>query len=231
MKAGTSNKSTRDTWVEKTLKSLPAGLKILDAGAGQQVYKQFCTHLQYVSQDFARYDGKGNGKGLQAGKWNCSDIDILCDIADIPEPDTSFDVVLCTEVFEHLPAPILVIKEFNRLLRSGGLLILTAPFCSLTHFAPYHYYSGYSRYFYQETLPNNGFLILELEANGNFFEYLAQETNRIQTISKRYAGDRPNILERFAMGFVIRMLERFSKRDKGSDELLCFGFHVLAKKI
>jgi 2-polyprenyl-3-methyl-5-hydroxy-6-metoxy-1,4-benzoquinol methylase len=43
---------------------------------------------------------------------------------------------MCVEVFEHLPEPIKAVEEFARLFKPGGYLILTAPFCSLTHFAP-----------------------------------------------------------------------------------------------
>ena len=227
---GTKNQVNRESWIKKTLKLLPAGLRILDAGAGEQQYKECCGHLEYVSQDFAQYDGTGNEKGLQTDKWDYSKLDIVCDIIDIPEPDGSFDVVLCSEVFEHLPEPILAIKEFNRLLKESGILIITPPFRSLTHFAPYHYYSGYNRYFYEKLLSENNLKIIEIVSNGNFFEYIAQEMRRIQNIAKRYAHDRPSLIERYAMQFSLKMLERFSKKDQGSEELLCFGYHVLCKK-
>jgi ubiquinone/menaquinone biosynthesis C-methylase UbiE len=228
---GTRNITTRELWIEKTLKSLPNESRILDAGAGQQTYKQFCTHLKYVSQDFAMYDGEGNGHGLQTKNWDYSQLDIISDITNIPEPEASFDAVLCSEVLEHLPEPISAIKEFKRLLKTGGVLIMTAPFCSLTHFAPYHYSSGYNRYFYEKFLTDNGFQIIELVSNGSFFEYLAQETKRIQSVAKRYAEDSPNIIDHLAIKFFLRMLTRFSKKDKGSEEILCFGYHVLAKKV
>ena len=35
-KVGTMNESTRKTWVERALKELPPGLRLLDAGAGEQ---------------------------------------------------------------------------------------------------------------------------------------------------------------------------------------------------
>ena len=55
---GSYNETTRVNWIEKTLKKIPAGSKILDAGAGEQQFKKFCKHLEYVSQDFAEYDPK-----------------------------------------------------------------------------------------------------------------------------------------------------------------------------
>src|SRR4051812_34826721 len=97
------NHSTRVDWVKRKLSQVPAGAKLLDAGAGEMQFKPFCSHLRYVSQDFAKYDGRGDGCGLQMGAWSTSEIDIVSDIAQIPAADGSFDAILCTEVFEHLP--------------------------------------------------------------------------------------------------------------------------------
>ena len=188
MDVGTLNLKTREDWLRSKLASIPSGSRILDAGAGEQQYKRFCSHLKYVSQDFAEYDGKGDGLGLQQAKWDYGKLDIVSDITRIPEPNESFDAVMCIEVFEHLPDPVDAIREFSRLLQNGGYLILTAPFCSLTHFAPYHFYSGFNRFFYERFLPEHGFLIKEIQANGNYFEYLAQEVRRIPWASEKYSG-------------------------------------------
>lgn len=227
---GTRNQYNREVWLEKTLKQIPAGSRILDAGAGERQYERFCTHLNYVAQDFAHYDGKGNGVGLQMESWDQSNLDIISDIAAIPEPDASFDAIMCVEVFEHLTEPIKAIQEFARLLKPGGHLILTAPFCSLTHFSPYHFYTGFNRYFYETHLPANGFEIIDLQENGNFFEYLAQEVGRISWMAERYAKGRPNFLEFLAMRLCLFMLDHFSKKDQGSSEVLHFGYHVHAVK-
>lgn len=231
-KAGTKNEITRKRWVEGKLSSLPSGLRILDAGAGEQQYKKYCSHLSYVSQDFAQYDGVGDNVGLQMGKWDNSNLDIVCDITSIPEPDASFDVILCTEVFEHLPNPVLAIQEFSRLLKTGGQLLITAPFCSLTHFAPYHYATGFNRYFYEKHFADNGLKALSIEANGNYFEYIAQEVRRIEDVGTQYSKKQhPNLLQRMAIWLVLNMLNKMSKSDKGSSELLHFGCHVHAVKI
>lgn len=45
----------------------------------------------------------------------------------IPLPDQSFDTIISTEVIEHLENPRFVFREFHRLLRPGGTLIVTTP--------------------------------------------------------------------------------------------------------
>lgn len=231
---GRKNKSTRDAWLEKVLGQIPDGSKILDAGAGELQYKKYCDHLEYVSQDFGQYDGKGDSIGLQKTQgWDNTKLDIVSDITNIPVSDASFDAVMCIEVLEHIPEPILAIKEFYRILR-GGTMILTAPVCSLTHFAPYYFYNGYSRYFYERILRENGFEIEELTYNGNWFEYIAQELHRLPYVLNRYSGFRGGRLLSLCIRIVLFpffiLLAKASARDAGSNELLSFGIHVRARK-
>jgi SAM-dependent methyltransferase len=226
---GTQNLANRERWLKQTLAQIPAGQRLLDAGAGELQYKRFCAHLNYVSQDFAQYDGQGDGVSLQTGAWDQSKLDIISDITDIPEPDASFDAVLCVEVLEHLPDPIRALRELTRLLRPGGVLIATAPFCSLTHFSPYFYYTGYSRYFYQHWLSELGYEIEDMQWNGSYFEYLAQELRRLPRLSEKHAGRTPTWLELFAMGIVLRSLSRFAQHDQGSNQLLAYGLHIRAR--
>lgn len=229
---GTRNQYNRENWLKTTLKQIPAGSRILDAGAGEQQYRRFCAHLNYVAQDFAKYDGKGDGTGLQTEIWDQSSLNIVSDITSIPERDASFDAIMCIEVFEHLPAPIEALKEFHRLLRPGGYLILTAPFASLTHFAPFHFYSGFNRYFYQKWLKVLGFDIIEIVPNGNYFEFLGQEILRLNFMSKEYAtkARKLSVIDYFVIWMMLRTLKRFSEKDTGSDEILCYGYNVLSRK-
>ena len=228
---GLKNQENREAWLKQTLCGIPAGSRILDAGAGTQQYRKFCEHLDYVSQDFAEYDGKGDEKGLQMGSFDYGKLDLISDITSIPKPDSFFDAIMCVEVLEHIPEPSKAITEFGRLLKPGGLLIITAPFNSLTHFAPYHYCTGFNRYWYEQHLISNGLIITEIIPNGNYFGYIGQELYRVRTVAKKYAADHPKIMESIALFLIQRMLLRFSLGDTGSSESLCFGYHVLANKI
>lgn len=227
---GTLNESTRVNWLEGILSKIPKGSTILDAGAGEQQFKKFCTHLEYVSQDFGQYKPEVLNSGLQMEKWDYGKLDIVSDIASIPVDNESFDVVMCTEVFEHIINPIEAIAEFSRILKKEGSLIITAPFCSLTHFAPFHFYSGFNRYFYETELGKNGFEIIELTPNGNYFEYLAQEINRLPYMVKQYSQNTINKSELDNISKLKTLLQKLSDNDLNSSELLCFGYHILARK-
>lgn len=228
---GLANSTNRNCWLAKTLKALPAGSTILDAGAGELRNKPLCAHLKYTAQDLCQYEGRGNGEGLQTEHWSTEGIDIVSDVSAIPVADASFDAVLCSEVLEHIPDPVKAVKEFARVLKPEGVLILTAPFSSLTHFAPYHYCTGFSRYWYEHHLNSHGFTILEMQPNGNWFACVRQELCRVPLVGKAYSSVAVawlTFLLSLPSIFALRYLER-KRVDTGSSELLCFGWHVLAK--
>ena len=46
------DEENRNAWLASTLRALPQGARLLDAGAGQLRNRRYCGHLDYVSQDF-----------------------------------------------------------------------------------------------------------------------------------------------------------------------------------
>lgn len=172
----------REIWVAHKLEKLKKGSSIIDAGAGECYYKRYCNHLEYVSQDFGKYDGKGDRAGIQTGKRDSSGIDIISDIVDIPVKSASFDAALCVEVFEHIPRPLDALDELSRVVKKGGTLILTAPFASLTHYSPFYFYSGFSENFYKINLPKYGFGVKEIYTYGNYFDFISLELARVPLV-------------------------------------------------
>jgi ubiquinone/menaquinone biosynthesis C-methylase UbiE len=49
------------------------------------------------------------------------------DAQQLPYASESFDIVISCETIEHLPNPVLALKEMQRVCRVGGLLYLTTP--------------------------------------------------------------------------------------------------------
>jgi 2-polyprenyl-3-methyl-5-hydroxy-6-metoxy-1,4-benzoquinol methylase len=52
---------------------------------------------------------------------------VVASVYDLPSPDGSFDVLVCTEVLEHLERPHDALAELFRVVRPGGHLVITVP--------------------------------------------------------------------------------------------------------
>ena len=163
------NQHNRDLFIQDVAGRLPQGARILDAGAGTCKYRPLFAHCRYESQDFGQYTGPEHKYGQ---------IDHVCDITAIPVEADAFDGVICTEVLEHVPYPDRVITELARILKPGGVLVITAPFTSGTHMAPYHYCAGFSPYWYQHFLAQAGLQLESCRPNGGFFRLYGQESRR-----------------------------------------------------
>jgi SAM-dependent methyltransferase len=138
----------RDQWVKAAASTLPPGSWVLDVGAGSSKYRPLFGHCRYETQDFCRYEGP-TVKYL-------APIDYVCDLVRIPLPNGCLDAVLCTEVIEHVVDPMRALEELARLLKPGGRLFLSAPLLSWLHMEPYHYYGGFTHYWYRHWLPERG---------------------------------------------------------------------------
>lgn len=171
------NELDRNAWVAKQASQVPAGSSVLDVGAGSCPYRPLFKHCHYETQDFQAL------KNEQLNLGSYGQIDYICDATDIPVPDASFDVVLCTEVLEHCPEPIRVINEIARILRPGGTLILTAPLGSGIHQEPYHFYGGYTPFWYEKFLAGAGFDSISIESNAGFYKLFSQESLRFLQLS------------------------------------------------
>ncbi len=49
------------------------------------------------------------------------------DITRLPFPDASFDLLICSEVMEHIPADTAAARELMRVLKPGGSMVVSVP--------------------------------------------------------------------------------------------------------
>jgi SAM-dependent methyltransferase len=167
------NQSERYHWVSTQAAITPAGCLVLDVGAGTGRYRSLFSHCAYRAHDFGQEPGT-------IGKYTA--LDYESDITAIPVHDSSFDVILCIEVLEHVPEPIRAVQEMARILRSNGKLLLTAPLGSFLHQEPYHFYGGYTPHWYHRFLPEAGLDVVSIEPNRGFFSWFGQEAQRFSTL-------------------------------------------------
>jgi SAM-dependent methyltransferase len=130
--------------------SIPKGAAVLDAGAGKSPYKSLFQEAHYESTDFCQVEQKIYGE-----------ITYVCELTHIPVPDFYYDLVLLTQVLEHVPEPNLVLKEIHRILRPGGALWLSAPLYFEEHDIPFDFYR-YTQYGLKHLLSTAGFTIEKL---------------------------------------------------------------------
>ena len=210
-------------WVKSTLSGIPAGQSILDVGAGECQYKGNCQHLKYISQDLCEYNGKDEGK------WDYSKIDLKCDITSIPVDGASFDNILCSDVLEHVPEPDKAIKEFTRILRSGGLLILSTPFSCNTHQLPYFFNAGLHENWYKFHLQD--YDILEIHKDGNYFTQLSQELSRLKSVWLRtYSEYRLDCFEEAKIESVLILINKIEKLSGDTSNFVCGSYQILARR-
>jgi len=225
------NSTARTKWVAKQAANVPANSKVLDVGAGSSPYRAFFDHCEFKTHDFVKLEPE-----QLWGRQGYSQIDYVSDIKSIPVDDNTFDVVLCTEVLEHVPEPILAVKEISRILKPGGLLLLTAPLGSGLHQEPYHFYGGYTPYWYEKFLPETGFEQIKIVPNGGFFHHYRQESMRFLMLTAPWRGLvqlfwAPFWFLYFAWGLIwiplwASLLDRHMDKKKG----FTVGYHVLAIK-
>ncbi|HEX5688589.1 MAG TPA: methyltransferase domain-containing protein, partial [Roseiflexaceae bacterium] len=76
-----------------------------------------------------------------------------------------FDSILCTEVLEHTPDPLQVLRELWRVTKPGGRLLLTVPLSEQLHEEPYDFWR-FTKYALDELLRASGWRILRLHERG-----------------------------------------------------------------
>jgi SAM-dependent methyltransferase len=66
--------------------------------------------------------------------------EVGCSAEHLPFQHASFDTVFCSQVLEHIPHPWLAAGEMARILKPGGVLILTCPQYWVLHEIPHDYF-------------------------------------------------------------------------------------------
>ena len=205
-------------FVKKESKKISAGSHILDAGAGELRYKKYFSHCDYVSQDLCVGDKV----------WYFDEIDIKSNIYNIPVENQSFDYILCTQVIEHLEFPDLAFKEFNRILKRGGKLLLTAPLGQGEHQIPYDFFR-FTRYALNSLGKRNGLNLVYIRPAGGIFinlEYILWQAKNIlfpfkKTLALRYFFYLLFFPLKFISGFIFYFLDLLDIEKKYTNNYCC----------
>jgi SAM-dependent methyltransferase len=147
-------------FVSRAAAQTPGGARVLDAGAGDAPYRELFGGSDYRTVDWAQSPHAG---GRSA--------DVVAPLDALPLADASFDVVLCTQVLEHVARPAAVLGELRRVLVPGGRLWVTVPFVGELHEEPHDYWR-YTSHGLREVVETAGFAEVTVEPLGGYFTAL-----------------------------------------------------------
>ena len=189
-----SKSSWREEWLREALRSLMfenpnTSRELLDVGSGEAPYRQFCEEAGYAyhSHDFMAYDPMRDkaAVGLTEADWTYKEPDIICDILEIPEV-RKFDVILCTDVLEHVPDATRALEKLCALTKSGGYVVVVVPLLSIMHQPPYWFQPGLSPQFFLHHINRvPGMEIVSLAMVGDYSDFLKEEVTRFFELSRQ----------------------------------------------
>lgn len=137
--------------------------KLLDFGCGSKPYKSLVKVEQYTGVDYVN----------EGHPHDNEQIDIFYDGKTIPVESDSFDSVLSSEVFEHVFNLEEVLGELHRVLKKGGVMLITCPFVWKEHEVP-NDFARYTHFALKHLFEKNGFKVRTMDKSGNFIEVLFQ---------------------------------------------------------
>ena len=91
--------------------------RMLDVGSARSPFKSYFSFDKYISADIDPDRGA----------------DVMADISSLPFRDNVADIVVCTEVLEHIPYTHKALEEMSRILKRKGYLVITVPFLFGVH--------------------------------------------------------------------------------------------------
>jgi SAM-dependent methyltransferase len=136
---------------------------VLDAGAGEAPYAPWFADHRYESADFAQVD-----------KVYAQELTYVCDLTELPVSDARYDLIVMTQVLEHVPEPGRVLAEMHRVLKPSAEIWFSAPLFYEEHEQPYDYFR-YTQFALRRLARAAGLEVLSVEWLEGYFGTLGYQ--------------------------------------------------------
>ncbi len=144
---------------------------LLDLGCGGKPYREMFHHVDhYVGVDLPP----------------TGSVEVYGSCTALPFAKAVFDSVLCNEVLEHISEPANAMLEAARVLKPGGILLLTAPQTWGMHWEPHDFYR-YTKYGLRYLAEKSGLEVIEVIPTCGLWVTLAQRL--ADTVVHTYAAE------------------------------------------
>jgi SAM-dependent methyltransferase len=137
---------------------------LLDVGCGTMPFRRFVDGRSAVTE-YHGVDVELRGPGVTL----ISGVDRMEGIGD-----ETCEIVLCTEVLEHVSDPGSALAEISRVLKDNGVLLLSVPFLARLHEEPHDYFR-YTEHGLRYLLMQHGFSVREIVPTGSLFSFLGHQ--------------------------------------------------------
>ncbi|MFZ8830963.1 MAG: class I SAM-dependent methyltransferase [Thermodesulfobacteriaceae bacterium] len=200
-------------------------LSVLDLGCGYKPFKYLLEEhgivANYIGVDFSLENAEP---------------DFIVDLnkENLPFEDESFDLIIISEVLEHIYKPFHVLDEAIRVLKKGGLIYISTPFILGNHEIPYDYFR-YTDYFYKRYFEENNLEILHIRKAGsilsapffifNLFMEALLKGNKI-----KFVLTFPSNIFGLLIDLILQKLSNKYVFVKKGKEYLYLGISLIAKK-
>jgi SAM-dependent methyltransferase len=189
--------------------------RVLDIGSGGSSYARFFPNRVTVDIDPARKP------------------DIVADAHHLPFNEEEFEVVLSTEMLEHVKDPFQVEREMRRVTAPGGVLILSTRFVFPIHDAPHDYWR-FTKYGLQELF--HEWELIELVSETGNFSTVGALLQRICFQSELKGGKLTKAALFFA-AWCVSSIDWLTKREFGDikrtaveRDLMPTGYYIVCRK-
>jgi SAM-dependent methyltransferase len=180
---------------------------LLDIGCGNKPYERFFEGQvsHHVGCDL-----------VQSSKGRA---DVICPATELAFKDGSYDTVLLTQVVEHVADHRELLREAFRVLRPGGVLILSGPMYWPLHGEPYDYFR-FTEHGFRFLLKTVGLEEIKIVNNGGKWALCGQML--VHTIRNT------RLPYRFSVRWINRIFSYLDDRSPTRDDTM--NYVVIARK-
>jgi SAM-dependent methyltransferase len=102
---------------------IPAGGRVADVGCGRSLFADIGADFPFtvVAGDLDFASVRDRAGQVRHQRWG------VFDASQLPFEDRVFDAVFAGEVIEHVPDALATLREWRRVLKPGGIAIITTP--------------------------------------------------------------------------------------------------------
>lgn len=150
--------------------------RFIDLGCGEMPYRPF---VEAQTEEYHTFDIEERTAGVT----------YVGDIQAMPQvPTEYYDTAVSLEVFEHVPDPRAAAAEVSRILRPGGVFIMSVPHLSRLHEEPYDFFR-YTKYGVRRILEDAGFSDVRVTKRGGLLTFVGHQlSTAILTMTWRVPG-------------------------------------------